>query len=88
VASKQPDLFGDAPVAPAYVPDPAHIRNRLAGMLAAMRAAEGWPWDQVTVDLYREKVWPYLYERLPDHAEAERWRAEFEAEIARLDMAA
>jgi hypothetical protein len=37
------------------------------------------------VALYRETVWPYLYERLPDRAEAERFRAEIDAEIARLD---
>ncbi|MGD0024849.1 MAG: hypothetical protein ABSC37_09520 [Xanthobacteraceae bacterium] len=40
------------------------------------------------VALYRETVWPYLYERLPDREEAARWRAEIEAEIARLAAAA
>jgi hypothetical protein len=56
-------------------------------MLAAMRAAKRWQWEQVMVELYRETVWPYLYTRLPDQDEADRWRAEIEAEIARLDAA-
>ena len=34
------------------------------------------------VELYRETVWPYLYTRLPDQDEADRWRGEIE--IARL----
>jgi hypothetical protein len=57
-------------------------------MLAAMQAAKTWPWEPVMVELYRERVWPYLYERLPDHHEAETWRARIEAETARLDAAA
>jgi hypothetical protein len=56
-------------------------------MRAAMRAAKRWPWEQVMVELYRETVWPYLYTRLPDQDEADRWRGEIEAEIARLDAA-
>ena len=85
----QPDLFADAETAPnAYVPDPRHVRNRLSDMLAAMRAAQTWPWESVMVSLYRETVWPYLYERLPDREEADRWRGQIEAEIARLDAAA
>jgi hypothetical protein len=85
----QADLFGDAPVAPkAYVPDPRHVRNRLTEMLSVMRSSESWPWEPVTVALYRERVWPYLFEKLPDREEAERWRADIEAEIARLDAAA
>ena len=82
----QADLFGPAETAPrAYVPDPRHVRNRLDDMLAKMRAAHAWPWEPVMVSLYRETVWPYLFERLPDREEAARWRAEIEAEIARLD---
>jgi hypothetical protein len=85
----QPDLFGEA-LAPrqAYVPDPRHVRNRLAEMLSVMRSSESWPWEPVVVVLYRESVWPYLYEKLSDPEEAKRWRAEIEAEIARLDAAA
>jgi hypothetical protein len=85
----QTDLFGEADALPkAYVPDPRHIRNRLIEMLSMMRSSESWPWEPVMVALYRESVWPYLYGKLPDLDEADRWRAEIEAEIARLDAAA
>ena len=84
----QADLFGDPVVAPAaYVPDPRHVRNRLVDMLALMRTSERWPWEPDTVEFYRERVWPYLCDKLPDREEAERFRAEIEAEIARLDAA-
>ena len=84
----QADLFGEALAAPrAYVPDPSHVRNRLTDMLGVMRASECWPWEPVMVALYRENVFPYLCERLPDREEAERFRAEIEAEIERLDAA-
>ena len=85
----QPDLFGEADaLSKAYVPDPRHVRNRLTEMLSVMRSSESWPWEPVMVALYRESVWPYLYGKLPDLDEAERWRIEIEAEIARLDAAA
>lgn len=82
----QGDLFGDdpAPAAPAYVPKREHILNRLVEMLAAMRSAETWPWDEVRTDLYREYVWPHLLRHLPE-AEAAAWRADLLAEAARLD---
>jgi hypothetical protein len=82
----QPDFFEEkgASVQP-YVPDPQHVRNRLVGMLAKMQAAGEWPWDPVMVSLYRETVWPYLFEKLPDQREAAEWRGRFEAEIERLD---
>jgi|GEM_PF-2312611 hypothetical protein len=84
--TSQPDLFGPA-VTPGYTPDPRHVRNRLAEMLAAMQAAERWPWAPVMVKLYRGTVWPYLYERLPDREEAAHWRQLIDAEIARLEAA-
>ena len=85
----QPDLFGEADAMPkAYVPDPRHVHNRLEDMLSVMRSSESWPWEPDTVAFYRESVWPYLCEKLPNREEAERWRAEIEAEIARLDAAA
>ena len=86
---RQGDLFGDdgaAPVQPAYVPKPEHILNRLVEMLAAMRAAEVWPWDEVQTDLYREHVWPHLLRHLPP-AEAEAWSRDLMAEAERLDRA-
>ena len=84
----QPDLFGEA-LAPrqSYVPDPRHVRNRLEEMLSTMRSSARWPWDAGTVEFYRETVWPYLYGKLADRDEVERWRAEIEAEMARLDAA-
>jgi hypothetical protein len=84
----QADLFGDIETGPPrYVPDPRHVRNRLADMLATMRVARSWPWEPVMVALYRETVWPDLCAELPDREEAERWRAQIEAEAARLDAA-
>jgi len=82
------ESFGAARAAPNFfVPDPDHVRSRLAVMLAAMRAAKRWPWEQVMVELYRDTVWPYLYTRLADQEEADRWRGDIDAEIARLDAA-
>lgn len=78
----QPDLFGGAP---PYVPKPRHVRNRFIDFLAQMTAAEVWPWDENQVEFYRQRVWPYLYERLPDQAEAAEWKRKLEAEAARLD---
>jgi hypothetical protein len=73
----QIDLFGEAQALPkAYIPDPCHVHNRLAEMLAIMRTSENWPWEADTVEFYRERVWPYLYEKLPDRDEAERWRGD------------
>ncbi len=84
----QADLFGDPAVeSKAYVPDPRHVRNRLDEMLTVMRSSGCWPWEPDTVEFYRETVWPYLYTKLPDAAEAARFRAEIEAEAARLDAA-
>jgi hypothetical protein len=57
-------------------------------MLATMRAAQSWPWEPVMVALYRETVWPDLCAELPNCEEAERWRAEIQAEATRLDAVA
>jgi len=84
----QPDLFGGTSSVPkARAPDPRHVRNRFIDFLAQMTAAESWPWDQHQVEFYRQRVWPYLYERLPDAAEAADWKRKLEAEAARLDAA-
>ena len=56
-------------------------------MVGDARAAESWPWEPTIIALYRETVWPYLYAKLPDREEAERFRAAIEAETARLDAA-
>ncbi|MBC8021146.1 MAG: hypothetical protein H7X78_08045 [Methyloceanibacter sp.] len=84
----QADLLGDALVTPkSYAPDPRNVRNRLKEILALMRASERWPWEPEMIALYRERVIPYFCEKLPK-SEARRFRAEFEAEAARLDAAA
>jgi hypothetical protein len=81
----QRDLFGDEAVtAPAYEPKLEHVLNRLVEMVAAMRAAEAWPWDEVQLELYRNHVWPHLLKHLPE-AEALRWTNELAVEAARLD---
>ncbi len=84
----QPDLFGARSGAPKpYVPKPQHVRNRFIDFMARMTAAQNWPWDDNHVEFYRTNVWPYLYERLPDAAEAADWKRRMEAEAARLDAA-
>lgn len=83
----QADLFGaPEPARPAaYVPKPEHVRSGLIESLAAMRAAQNWPWQGSQLTLKRETVWPYLIRLLPDREEAERWRVDLDAEAARLD---
>ncbi|RXF75473.1 hypothetical protein [Hansschlegelia zhihuaiae] len=85
----QGDLFGesDESLRPVYQVKREHVLNRLVEMLADMRAAERWPWSETRVALNRETVWPYLLRLLPEE-EAERWRADLEAETERLDAAA
>lgn len=84
----QPELFGEA--APAgsapYRVKPEHVTNRFEGFLAEMRAAPAWPWSAYETRKKREQLWPYLLALLPPN-EATRWRAELEAEAARLDAA-
>ena len=81
----QLSLFAEAPASAAYIPYTQHVRNRLEDMLGVMQGAALWPWPAVTVRLYRETVWPYLFALLPDPQEAARWRGEIEAQAARLD---
>jgi len=85
----QTDLFGEALTKPkACVPDPRHVRNQLEEMLCVMRSSKSWPWEPDTAAFYRERVFPYLCGKLADPEEAERFRADIEAEIARLDTVA
>ncbi len=82
----QQDLFAEGDIAPKrYVPNPQHVRNSLKDLLDQMRAAKRWPWEGAVLELYRDIVPPQLYADLPDAEEAARWRAEIEAEAARLD---
>jgi hypothetical protein len=84
---EQTDLFGGT-VAPAYVPDPAHVRNRLTALLGAMKVSATWPWEPVVVRLHRERTFDYLCGLLPDAREAADWRKRIAAEAEQLDAAA
>ena len=83
----QGDLFGDdAPCGPPpYQVKREHVLNRLVEMLDDMRGAKAWPWDDTRIELYRGIVWPHLLRLLPE-GEADRWRADLEAEAVRLDL--
>ncbi|HEY4115416.1 MAG TPA: hypothetical protein VGM17_15275 [Rhizomicrobium sp.] len=86
MSQAQHGLFAEEELAPKrYVPNPQHV---LKSLLDEMRAAERWPWAGAVLELYREIVPPQLYAELPDREEAARWRAEIDAEAARLDAAA
>jgi hypothetical protein len=85
----QQNLFDEEEPAPKrYVPNPQHVRNSLKSLLDEMRAAKRWPWAGAVLKLYRDIVPPQLYAELPDADEAARWRADIEAEAARLDAVA
>lgn len=86
--TSQGDLFGVAEATPrVFVPKREHVLSPLNEQLAAMRAANAWPWDAVQTDLKRNHVWPHLLGHLPAD-EAAGWRAALEAEAARLDALA
>lgn len=69
--------------APAVVhPDPERIRRRLARILGEARTAQSMPWDDNQRRLY-EQVVPQMSLALPQ-AEGDRFRLEFERELARL----
>lgn len=84
--AQQGDLFGGAaPSGPApYQVKPQHVRNRLIDMVETMQGAQAWPWSPSRTKLFRETVWPYLLDLLPPD-EAVDWRAQLDAEAARLD---
>lgn len=89
MGAAQKSLFSEEELGPKlYVPDPRHVRNRLQSLLDEMRTAERWPWEDAVLSLYRDIVMPRLCDELPDKEEAARWRAQIEAECARLDAAA
>ncbi|HEY1638890.1 MAG TPA: hypothetical protein VGF62_10220, partial [Rhizomicrobium sp.] len=83
---EQQSLFAEEELEPKrYVPDPRHVRNSLTDLLGQMRTAKRWPWEGAVLKLYRDIVPPQLYAALPDAEESARWRADIEAEAARLD---
>lgn len=80
----QTDLFAAEPAAPAYVyrPDPDKVRARLERILGQAREADVAPWDRSRISLYKIIV-PDMTRWLPED-EGAAWRAEFEAQLARL----
>lgn len=88
-ASPQPDLFAPAQgelfataAAPAYKPNPDHVRRRLEAILAAARAAAPLTDAFDEHSLYRA-AFPSLLRHLGP-AESEQYRLAFEAELARI----
>jgi len=80
----QPDLFGAEAPAP-WRPDPDKVRARPERILGQARAAHSLPWERSQASLYRIIV-PEMTRHLPDDEAAAR-RAEFEAQMARLETA-
>jgi hypothetical protein len=87
----QPDMFASLeppkpkkPAPGSYVA-PEEVRPKLQKVLAEARAAETCPWDQRQTQYWRV-VFPQMCNWLPPE-ERDRMRAEFAAEMARLDGA-
>jgi hypothetical protein len=83
----QQSLFAEEDLAPPKKrrpPNPDFMRSRLEFALNLMRNAAVWPWEAERVRWFRESYWPEAYAALPPK-EAARFRAQIEAESARLD---
>jgi hypothetical protein len=78
----QPDLFGPAPAAPVWTPDPDKVRRRLERILAEARAAQTMPWDWSQRSLFK-KIFPDMANLLPED-EARQYVFQFEVEWERL----
>jgi hypothetical protein len=78
------ELLGPQPE-PNYDPDPEEVRAELIDILAKARAAPQVPWPAKEVSYWRT-VFPQMANWLPEE-EANRLRAEFAAEVARLQAA-
>jgi hypothetical protein len=84
VTESQSDLF-DAEATPAYRPNADKVRARLHKILAEARAAQTSPSEAASISLYRT-IFPQMTLFLPED-EAAQLRFEFEAEMARLEIA-
>lgn len=80
----QGDLFGVAEAAPAYVVPYDIAVNTLRKTLAQLAAARRWPWDADMKAARMDRTVPKLLAVLPPE-EAARWRANLDAQRARLD---
>jgi hypothetical protein len=93
VRGRQPDLFvtesqsdlSGAEATPAYRPNADKVRARLHKILAEARAAQTSPREPASISLYRT-IFPQMTLFLPED-EAAQLRFEFEAEMARLEIA-
>ena len=88
--SPQLDMFENVrPVAPKTVfrVDPEDVRQKLAEFVDELKALEAWPWRKELVDRLHSMTWPYLFEKLQNPEEAQKWKALLEKEAARLDAA-
>ncbi|MFA7264459.1 MAG: hypothetical protein WC068_15680 [Caulobacter sp.] len=81
------DLFARTagPFQPVYTPEPDNIRARLTKILDELREAEAMPWASQRERMYRNIV-PQMTNWLPND-EAARWKADFMAELSRLEAA-
>lgn len=75
-------LFTEAPRR-TTTPTPGMVRERLEAVLAELKAADVMPWTADEARQWTVAV-PQMCKWLPDE-EAARWRAEFDAEMARFE---
>jgi hypothetical protein len=78
----QGDMFGPPPRR-SYAPDPEKARQKLLAMLAAVKGADENPWSDDELGL-NKVIFPQMANWLPEE-EAARLRAEFAAEVARIE---
>lgn len=94
MSARQIELFGAAelaqpakPKAPWPAPVPERVRRHLGEMLAEARHAQFMPWPDWRLEMLAHDF-DALAARLPSDDEAAVWRAQWEAEVARLRAAA
>jgi hypothetical protein len=80
----QPEIPGVEQMAAVYRADRDEVRAELLRVLAKVRSAQSFPWDERRTLYWR--AFPQMTNWLPDE-EAARLRFEFEAEIRRLEAA-
>jgi hypothetical protein len=78
-------LEGNPDQVPVCVVEQRTVQNKLRLIFDELRGSPAWPWEQKTLDLYREQTLPDLYDLLDDEVEASIWRGRIEREMTRLD---
>lgn len=86
---EQPDLFANTlSRSDIYIPKQPHVRSALKALLEGLRALDSWAsCESYNLVPYRERRGPYLVGLITDKEEAEDWRRQIDAEIARLNAA-